>query len=237
MFEFKHPDKYYFRWSPPNAEGVVYNVLPLGFGPIYNSSNTDNNAGWKVNKKTFSFVATRDIIKEEEVCTFYGYFLSDKSEIFNVSDVFGLGLDYNKWNDPDDNQVYLRCLRFRGKEESLVRAKDTGVRRINELLGESGQRLKIRKISVVENNEEKHEFIFPQMWSMHNYYLKLKEFRFSRFKNIKLVLTYETEEQKKKNKKAVAHNTALAERQGDPKEVKKLEEHGNEVVITNFNGL
>jgi hypothetical protein len=216
MFGFKTPEKYYFKWFPPNQSGVQYSVIPLGFGPIYNSSNSKNNAGWNVLEKTFTFVATKDIKKGEEVCTFYGYFLCEKGDTFNVSDVFGFGLDLDRGGD---NKVYLQCLRFSNNQEMQTCGKDAGFQKLNQAIGESKQRLRVRKISVIENNEEKHEFMFPDEWSLHNHFRKLKEFRYSRFKNIKFVLTHETEEQKKKNKKA-------------PPE--KKEETGTEIVITNF---
>ena len=233
MFDFKTPEKYYFKWNPPNKEDLNYNVIPLGFGPIYNSSNTDNNAGWKVNLKTFSFVATRDIKKGEEVCTFYGYFLSDTGAIFRVPEVFGLGLELNR----DNNRIYLRCLRFGSAGEAEAKSKDAGYQTINRLLGKSGQRLSLRAISVVENNEEKHQFTFPHDFSLHHHYMKLHEFRNSRFKNIKLVVSYEDEKQKKTNAEALEYNLKLEKEQGDPEKMKKYEEHGSEVILTNFNGL
>ena len=218
MFGFKLPEKYYFKWFPPNSK-EQYSVIPLGFGPIYNSSNSRNNAGWKVNEKTFTFMATKDIKKDEEVCTFYGYFLDEFGVTYNVSDVFGLGCDLDR---DGDGKVYLQVLRFAGGEEMEMCRKDAGFQKINELLGASNQKLRLRKISVVENNEEKHEFMFPDEWTLQFHFKKLKEFRFSRFKNIKLVLTYETPEQKKRNDK----------KRG--KEGVKLEETGTEVIITNF---
>ena len=220
MFSFKKPEKYYFKWAPPNRGNINYNVIPLGFGPIYNTSNTDNNAGWNVHEKTFSFIATRDIKKGEEVCTFYGYFLSEDGEIFNVSDVLNLGLELNR----EEGLVYLRNLRFLNPDEANEKGKDSGYQKINELLGKSKQRLKVRRISVIENAEEKHPFDFPEGWSLKHHFMKLKEFRYSRFKNIKLLLSYETAEQRKKNEK-------LRQKEGA-----KLNETGEEVIITNFNG-
>jgi len=224
MFGFKTPEKYYFKWHPPH-QSVMYSVIPLGFGPIYNSSNSDNNAGWVVNEKTFTFMATRDIKKGEEVCTFYGYFLSEEGEIYATTDVFGFGLDINR----EENQVYLRCLRFSNNEEAQARGKDAGFQKINELLGASKQKLKLRKISIVENGEEKHEFQFPENWSLGFHLKKLKEFRFSRFKNIKFLVSFEDDKQRKANQK-IRDNPELI------KKGKKLEERGEEFIITNFNG-
>ena len=62
---FKLPEKYYFKWSPvfPMLLGkkIEFTVLPLGNGPIYNSSNVSNNAGWKIDDQLFTFVAEKDI--------------------------------------------------------------------------------------------------------------------------------------------------------------------------------
>ncbi len=220
MFGFKEPEKYYFKWFPPNNP-TDYSVIPLGFGPIYNSSNSDNNAGWQTREKTFVFLSTRDIKKGEEVCTFYGYFLSENGATFNIPEVFGFGLDL----DFSTGQVYLRSIRFMGEEDIKTRGRDAGYQKINELLGRAKNAgslgLKIRKISVVENNQEKHPFDFPVQQTLMNDYLKLREFKHSRFKNIKFLFTYEEDKEVEKNKKRYE--------KGEP-----IVEVGEEVIITNF---
>ena len=94
---FKEPEKYYFTWTPPHpdidGEQVSFQVLPLGLACIYNSSNTANNAGWKVNKKTFTFFTTKNIKAGEEIRTFYGYFVDDASRNWNSDVVFYFGVD------------------------------------------------------------------------------------------------------------------------------------------------
>jgi SET domain-containing protein len=63
---------YRFNW--PQGHTPVSQVLPLGYGCIYNHSD-DNNAFWRDHPdipKIFQFVAKRDIEPEEEICTYYG---------------------------------------------------------------------------------------------------------------------------------------------------------------------
>ena len=99
MFGHKHPMKYYFKWFPPNTprdgdNPLFFQCLPLGFGPIYNSSNGRNNASWEVKEKTFIFNAVRDIAAGEEIQTFYGYFCAEDDATFNSPEVFGLAMEY-----------------------------------------------------------------------------------------------------------------------------------------------
>jgi len=65
---------YLFRW--PQKGDFKYNVLPLGFGCIYNSSKTPdkNNAKWETDKENNIFVYTsvKVIEKDEEIFTYYG---------------------------------------------------------------------------------------------------------------------------------------------------------------------
>jgi len=62
-----------YKFNYPSSGDVKEYVIPLGFGSIYNHSNS-NNAYWRTNEKnkTFEFIASRDIKKDEEICTFYG---------------------------------------------------------------------------------------------------------------------------------------------------------------------
>lgn len=64
---------YRFNW-PKSASEWVEQVIPLGFGCIYNH-NDDNNAVWQdhpEHHKVFQFIAIRDIEPGEEICTYYG---------------------------------------------------------------------------------------------------------------------------------------------------------------------
>ena len=105
----KPPERYFFKWfapAPINGEQIVYLVLPLGYGPIYNTKNCDNNAGWVVKPNTFLFKAEKDIEKDEEICTFFGYFLGESGQIFNCTDVFNIALEnYN-------GQHKMKAIRF-----------------------------------------------------------------------------------------------------------------------------
>ena len=66
---------YLFSFPDKNNENK-YNVLPLGYGCIYNSSKVEgeNNAIWNTNidDNIFIFKSIKDIKKDEEICTFYG---------------------------------------------------------------------------------------------------------------------------------------------------------------------
>lgn len=62
---------YRFNW--PQGEVWVEQVCALGFGSLYNHSDTPN-AYWKNNldKKTFEFIATKEILIGEEIFVWYG---------------------------------------------------------------------------------------------------------------------------------------------------------------------
>ena len=69
-----HPEAfmdYAFAYPIQNPQ---LQVLPLGFGCIYNHSDTPN-AKWQHNpldNKIFQFIAIKDINPGEEICTYYG---------------------------------------------------------------------------------------------------------------------------------------------------------------------
>lgn len=62
---------YRFNW--PQKGTTLEQVLPLGFGCIYNHSD-NNNAFWRdhPSEKLFQFIANKDILPDEEICTYYG---------------------------------------------------------------------------------------------------------------------------------------------------------------------
>jgi tRNA-specific adenosine deaminase 3 len=64
---------YRFNWPQGSGGNWEKQVLPWGYGCIYNHSN-EANAFWRSNleKQTFEFVANRVIDKDEEICTYYG---------------------------------------------------------------------------------------------------------------------------------------------------------------------
>jgi len=62
-----------YRFNYPQGKNPTEQVLPLGYGCIYNHSN-DNNAFWQNHPKykAFQFFAKNHIFSGEEICTFYG---------------------------------------------------------------------------------------------------------------------------------------------------------------------
>jgi uncharacterized protein len=73
-----------YRFNFPCGPDWIEQVLAMGFGGIYNHSD-DSNAYWisDYEKRTFRFIAKRDIEIGEEVFTYYG--------------------DVNYWTDGRDN--------------------------------------------------------------------------------------------------------------------------------------
>ena len=62
-----------YRFNYPQGTAPTEQVLPLGYGCIYNHSN-ENNATWRDHPeyKVFQYIAKRDIQPGEEICTYYG---------------------------------------------------------------------------------------------------------------------------------------------------------------------
>jgi len=143
---FKDPEKYYFTWSPPQpnvtGEKISFQVLPLGLACIYNSSNTKNNAGWKVDRDTFTFYAISDIKAGEEIRTFYGYFVDDSFRNWNSDLVMYFGLD------TAGSSVRLSSLKFQSAEMFEAKMREQGYHKIMSLL-EKYKDLKIEKISAI----------------------------------------------------------------------------------------
>lgn len=196
MFDFKHPSKYYFKWFPPNVpkeggESIQYQVLPLGYGPIYNSANGRNNASWEVLGKTFVFRATRDIHPGDEIFTFYGYMVSETGDTFNTPDVFGMGLELvPKVNPADGLEVRLTNIRFSSPENQAERLKEEGTQKFINALRLSNGSVKLNKISAMDGNQEVHPFEFPPDFSLSWHFMKLREFKFTRFKMVKFYISY-----------------------------------------------
>ncbi len=67
---------YQFAWGDDEKQGAIV----LGYGSIYNHSENPN-ADWDVdaNSRLMIFRATRDIPKGEEICTSYGWSMTDKT--------------------------------------------------------------------------------------------------------------------------------------------------------------
>src|SRR5581483_3232739 len=147
--KFKDPEKYYFKWFPQHhidGEPSMFTVLPLGFGPIYNSSNTRNNAGWQMKESTFLFRAEKDIQPDEEVRTFYGYFLGNDGTIFACDNVFNFALD------SEEGSNRLKIIRF-GEITSFEASKQNPFfLRVQQLFSVAKDGLVIKRIALAQNN-------------------------------------------------------------------------------------
>ena len=64
---------YRFNWPQGSGGAWTKQVLPWGYGCVYNHSDTPN-AYWRSNleNETFEFVASKDINIDEEIFTYYG---------------------------------------------------------------------------------------------------------------------------------------------------------------------
>lgn len=186
--KFKDPEKYYFKWFPPHnldGEPVVFTVLPLGYGPIYNSSNTENNAGWQMKESTFLFRAEKDIAQGDEIRTFYGYFLGNDGTIFACDNVFNLAID------TFDGVHRVKMLRF-GNLESFEAAKQNiTFGRIHHLFTLAKDGLVIKRLATAQaNGTEVGAFDIPANISLTGLYAKIAEFRNTPAPIIKLGIEY-----------------------------------------------
>jgi hypothetical protein len=147
-FRFKSPESYYFKWHPPVQldPDSMFTVLPLGYGPIYNTSNTSNNADWKMQRDTFIFRAEKDIKKDEEIVTFYGYFLGEDGSSYNCENVFHLGIDMFPSANGQSHKVKL--LRFGSTESLNVQRANPAAHRFHHLIQSSTHGLSIRKLTL-----------------------------------------------------------------------------------------
>jgi len=63
-----------YRYNWPQGLEWKEQVLPLGFGLVYNHSESPN-ATWQDHPKyerVFQYIAIKDIYPNEEICTYYG---------------------------------------------------------------------------------------------------------------------------------------------------------------------
>lgn len=149
---FKHPDKFFFKWHPPIQldSDSMYTVLPLGYGPIYNSSNTANNADWKMLLDTFTFKAEKDIVKDSEIITFYGYFLGEDGSSFNCETVFHLAIDM--FDSPNGKVHKVKMLRFGSLDTYQHQRNNPSAIRFNTCIAQSVDGVTIKKITAVQSN-------------------------------------------------------------------------------------
>lgn len=185
---FKDADDYYFKWAPkhqPDGENLIYTVLPLGFGPIYNTSNSTNNAEWKIENNYFVFSASKKIKKDDEICTFYGYFLDEDGNKFECDDVFNIGLDYF------NGRVGFESIRFGNLESHLKNKNNPFVLKIASLFAKKSSPVYIKSISAISQNGNTEASInIPENINLKLLFNKLKECKNSSFYKIKFSFEY-----------------------------------------------
>jgi hypothetical protein len=185
---FKDPEDYYFKWMPkyqPTGEEIVYTVIPLGFGPIYNTSNSTNNAEWKIEEKTFVFTASKDIEKDEEICTFYGYFLDEEGTKFECDDVFNIGFDYF------DGKVSFKSVRFGSLPSYQSSINDPFFIEIQKLLKNTSKAIYLTKLSALsQDGVVQSEIKIPKIVSLKDLFNKLKEIKLSSLQFIQFNFEY-----------------------------------------------
>lgn len=184
---FKAPERYYFKWHPPVLlDGdSMYTVLPLGFGPIYNTSNTANNADWRLVKDTFVFRAEKDIKADEEIRTFYGYFLSEDGTIFNCENVFHLAMDLV------DGKPKVKLLRFGSIDTFQEQRKNPAALKLNTFITQSTDGLTIKKLSLIQGNGSVvHTIDVPDNVTMSVLYSRLSEMKAHVAPLVKMGISY-----------------------------------------------
>jgi hypothetical protein len=186
--KFKDPEKYYFKWFPQvgfEGDPIAYTVLPLGNGPIYNTANIDNNAGWIVKEKTFVFKAEKDIKKGDEIRTFYGYFVSQDGAIFNCDQVFNLALETY------DGVTKCKMVRFGSNEQFVAAQQNPFFIRIGQLFSSAKDGLIITRIAAaLPDGSEKAATDFTQEVPLNVLYQKLLEFKMSQFPLFRITVKY-----------------------------------------------
>ena len=178
-FKFKEPERYYFKWHPPTQIDAdsMFTVLPLGCGPCYNSSNTSNNADWKMLRDTFTFTATRDIKKDEEIKTFYGYFLGNDGTIFNCETVFHMAIDMF----PDETGVNvprIKMLRFGNLNTFNFQRQNPAAHKIHTFISQSMNGITIKRLVLVQpDGSSVGAYEVPTNIALTPLYQKLAEFK------------------------------------------------------------
>ena len=127
---------------------------------IYNSSNTKNNAGWKVDRDTFTFYTTKNIKQGEEIRTFYGYFVDDSSRNWNTDLVFFFGVDNFKPTlaCPEEGDILktdnlkscpcLSAIKFSTPDAYEQKRKDPGYHKLINLIQKYSS-LKFERVSAI----------------------------------------------------------------------------------------
>jgi hypothetical protein len=163
----------------------VYTVLPLGFGPIYNSSNSTNNAEWTIKEQTFVFSATKDIQKDEEICTFYGYFLDEKGTKFECDDVYNLGFD-NFNGKPG-----FKSIRFGNIASHYSAINDPFFAELISIIQNTKSIIFLKKIVAMNAlGEEQASVLVPNDASLTNIFNKLRECKYGTFPQIRFTFEF-----------------------------------------------
>mgnify|MGYP003344471530 CR=1 FL=1 len=181
-------EDYYFKWVPkyqPENQDISVTVLPFGFGPIYNTSNSSNNADWKIENDLFVFSASEDIPKDREILTFYGYFLDENGTKFECDDVYNLALDKL------GGLVSFKSLRFGNLVSHLNAKNNPFFSQIINILNKCASPVRIKKISVFnESGAEQANIKIPTTVSLKDLFGKLKECKNSSFAKIEFVFEF-----------------------------------------------
>ena len=182
---FKDTEEYYFKWMPkhqPEGEEIVYTVLPLGFGPIYNSSNSTNNAEWRIEDKIFVFTASRDIQVREEIFTFYGYFLDENGTKFECDDVFNIGLDYF------NGDVGFKSVRFGNIKSYTASQNNPFFIQLSSLLKQTYHPIYIKNIIGLSALDQiMANVTIPRNVTLKDLFNKLKEAKYTTLPQIKFI--------------------------------------------------
>lgn len=173
---FKSVAKYIFKYIPPfpdfNGKVISYCVLPLGFGCIYNSANGHNNAEWTIKDKTFTFKASEDIKAGQEIRTFYGYFLSEDGQDWNIDITYNLGLEQK------DGRIVLDALKFSTMEAKVAAEKHQGYSKILSIFKAASEVRLLRGFTVNDKMEQTSSIAkFQNLAKLSSYYSVLKKFK------------------------------------------------------------
>jgi hypothetical protein len=140
-----------------------------------------------VKEKTFVFRAERDIAKDEEIRTFYGYFVAQDGAIYNCETVLNLALDYDK-----NGRVKCRMARFGLPEQFEASKTNPAYARLGQLFTVAKDGLAITRLAAATaaGEEKVAADIFADI-PLNVLYQRLFEFRNSQFPLIKINFEWE----------------------------------------------
>ena len=163
----------------------------MGYGSLYNSSNTKNNIGWKINEYTFTFTAEKDISKGDWLESFYGYYLDSDGNTYNCNQVFNLALD------PDETgKIKCKMIRFGDLSDFEAAKSNPSFTKLSQLFTLDPSGLFISKLTgLVGNGEERALWNFAPDAPMSVFYQKLSECKNSPFPAIKIDFQYQKDGQ------------------------------------------